>query len=179
MGFFSWKCRACGHSILASCAVDREINGWMNKAVAINYDGDMVIGSYDGYGEVDGTDVDGRAMWHKSCWEVAGRPGFDRPSAAAEDQGYFFDTEHDMLDPKVTASMTAEAAADLLARLVAKRDGARRGHAFFDKDQDADKGTYKELYRLSVLIPAASLTPVERLDRWGYDPIELHEKYGD
>jgi len=88
MGFFSWDCKGCGHSI-------REGRGWMGKAVVQGSDGDTASGRYDGYGRLDGSvgtvevaDLDGSfAMWHQTCFKLMGRPSFTSVSGSANDQG--------------------------------------------------------------------------------------------
>jgi hypothetical protein len=101
MGFFSWNCKACGKSIIsgyASC----EINDWMKNVVVLKENGSRIIGEYGGYGDVGGMEIhwDGDpCVYHQACWEKAGRPDYDGPSDHAQDQGYFFGEEHDMLDP--------------------------------------------------------------------------------
>lgn len=108
MGFFSYECKECGHSILSSYSTDREINDWMKDAVVLSSNGSRVIGEYDGYGNVDGMDSEslGGDVWlHLACWEKAGKPEhdhYDDSSAHAEDQGYFFRYEHDVIDPRIT-----------------------------------------------------------------------------
>ena len=109
MGFFSWNCKACGKSIIsgyASC----EINDWMKNVVVLRENGSRIIGEYGGYGDVLGQVIhapdemeidfeDDQCMYHQAYWEKAGRPEYDGPSDNAQDQGYFFGEEHDMLDP--------------------------------------------------------------------------------
>lgn len=124
MGLYSYECLGCGHPMLSEHAVSRNgVNEWMQNVVIIHpKKGVVAAGHYDGYGrtpEVDdveyarkgggpmyvlgwdkkterGTD----ACWHRSCWEMADRPGFTRASEQARDQGYFFDDgAHDMADP--------------------------------------------------------------------------------
>ena len=88
MGFFSWDCKGCDHSI-------REGRGWMSRAVAQGDDGDTASGEYDGYGRLDGSmgeitlgDRSGQfALWHKACFKLAGRPAYSGPSRSARDQG--------------------------------------------------------------------------------------------
>lgn len=88
MGFFSWNCKVCRHSV-------REGRGWMSKAVVQGEDGSTATGRYDGYGRLDGSvgtievaDMDGRfAMFHQTCFKLAGRPEFNGVSESADDQG--------------------------------------------------------------------------------------------
>jgi len=106
MGFSSYECKACGHSVLSPHSVDPEINGWMKDAVILGANGTRLICEFDGYsGEYD-EEVGYDAVWlHQACWEVAGRPaydGFDGPSRPARDQGFFFGRDHDMIDPRIT-----------------------------------------------------------------------------
>lgn len=120
MGVFSWTCAHCKHSILVHS--DEGINDWMQQAVVLSSTGDVYQGTYDGYGRLDecedGEILDdmyrGAVMVHAACWEVAGKPAFwhyrehGLTSTSAEDQGYFFDDEHDMIDPRVTDSVERE-----------------------------------------------------------------------
>lgn len=88
MGFFSWDCKGCNHSI-------REGHGWMGKAVVVGKDGSTARGEYDGYGRVTGSigevelaDRNGHfALYHRRCFELVGRPEFRSASAMATDQG--------------------------------------------------------------------------------------------
>lgn len=109
MGFFSWDCRECGHPMLSKYATNH-INNWMRDVVVVEHDGNVVKGEYDGYGRVggrelrygpweDGTLLNEPGCWHKACWELAGKPTDYEPSPMSEDQGYFFDDEHDMEQP--------------------------------------------------------------------------------
>jgi len=109
MGFFSYICKECGHSILSPYSVDPEINAWMKDAVVLSPCGSRVIGEYDGYGRVGGGYEDDHSydgVWlHQACWEKAGKPEYDHydgPSKGADDQGYFFRYEHDVIDPRIT-----------------------------------------------------------------------------
>jgi hypothetical protein len=106
MGFFSQECIDCGHSVLSPYSTN-EINKWMSEAVSISKDSKHVhIGTYDGYGRIDEAEDaigDSQTVWHRACWEVAGRPfDYRGPSPRAKDQGYFFDDgDHDMPDPRI------------------------------------------------------------------------------
>lgn len=112
MGFFSWDCRGCGHPMLSKWAANHT-NSWMRDAVAVEYDGDIVKGEYDGYGMVGNhklkygpwvdhsTCLNEPGCWHRACWELAGRPTDYKPSLMSKDQGFFFDPgDHDMEKPK-------------------------------------------------------------------------------
>jgi hypothetical protein len=110
MGFFSYDCKECDHSILSSYSTDPEINEWMKDAVVLTPNGSRIIGEYGGYGDIGGMssgegDIDHDAVWvHQACWEVAGKPDYDRydgPSGSARDQGFFFGKEHDLIDPRI------------------------------------------------------------------------------
>ena len=119
MGFFSWKCKGCGHPMINPHTTNK-INVWMSNVVIILRD-IILKGEYDGYGRViprDGfpEDIDDAGddwyeyennlsdhapdCWHRSCWELAGRPKkYAGESPNADDQGFFFDEEHNMPDP--------------------------------------------------------------------------------
>ncbi len=56
MGFSSWDCYECGHPLLSTHATNR-INRWMNEGVVITRTGRMIFGDYDGYGRLDGEDI--------------------------------------------------------------------------------------------------------------------------
>lgn len=95
----------CGRPLLATDVVG-DVNRWMSEVVAATPDGTRLIGTYDGYGGVGQhvgalVDVVGEtSVWHMSCWELEGRPGYSGPSKLAEDQGYFFDEgKYDIPDP--------------------------------------------------------------------------------
>ena len=94
MGFFSWKCKACLKSIKAPYNLPYGYE-YQNEAVLLESKGSIIIGSYDGYGNVGqyeiGYDPLEPELWHKLCWEEAGKPEYIGPSEHAEDQGFFYD----------------------------------------------------------------------------------------
>jgi len=102
MGFFSWKCKKCSHSIKSPYDLPA---GWdyMNECVLLRDGWDPVIGKYDGYGNIEGShgehDINWGAgepeLWHKRCWESEDKPAFSGGSKYAEDQGYFYDDPSD------------------------------------------------------------------------------------
>jgi hypothetical protein len=94
MGLFSWNCKGCGQSIKSPFEPKP---AWHNDAVVILAGGTMLIGSYDGYGRIDGMEFkdDDPCMWHQRCWENAGKPTDHNPSDGAEDQGYFYPRDED------------------------------------------------------------------------------------
>ena len=99
MGFFSWQCKKCDHSIKSPYDIP---TGWehMGQAVVLQEGQEPVIGEYDGYGTVGhvGTqDItwDDPEMWHKECWKNAGKPEYTGASERAEDQGFFYDDPSD------------------------------------------------------------------------------------
>jgi hypothetical protein len=108
VGFYSAKCEGCSHPLLCLQATG-DINAWMIQAVAITPDGSLLKGEYDGYGSLHSpsgaefSDAVGHitTVWHRACWEAAGKPDDYRgESAYAEDQGWFFaDGAHDMPEP--------------------------------------------------------------------------------
>lgn len=105
MGFFSWDCKACGHPALSHGATDAGINDWMEDVVVLSKDGSRNFGEYDGYGCAGSYDYNENGngepcLYHRACWEVAGKPKYTSPSKGSNDQGWFFaDGDHDLLDP--------------------------------------------------------------------------------
>jgi hypothetical protein len=99
----------CEHSILVQA--DGGINDWMRDAVALLSTGERIEGTYDGYGNLNPHDrsIPSRSVVvHRACWEVAGKPEFsyyaehDLSSQYADDQGFYFHDEHDLIDPRIT-----------------------------------------------------------------------------
>ena len=153
MGFYSALCHGCGHPLLADLATT-DTNNWMTSGVAINPDGEIVIGEYDGFGHLatsmsadhtigeftyatfDGEPGDGftNTVWHEACWEHAGSPTEYRgPSKHAPDQGWFFDNgAHDMPDPRPTTPAVQVRLRELPHRVELLIDG--RTAATFIKD---------------------------------------------
>ena len=67
-------------------------------------------GEYDGYGRVGGGDIDDSrgepCLWHIACWEVSGKPAYDKASENARDQGFFFDEgDHNIPQPETVADV--------------------------------------------------------------------------
>jgi len=96
MGFFSWKCKVCGHSMRAEYVTDHPE---LSQVVVIESDGSILRGEYDGYGRVitrcgaeQEFDSCGEPeCYHLECWKKAGEPTkYTKGSDYAEDQGYFF-----------------------------------------------------------------------------------------
>jgi hypothetical protein len=90
MGLFSWRCEVCGVSLRSILATDKleEI-----ESVALLESGSIIIGAYDGYGRIEEADIADKdpQVYHKKCWEKAGKPTEYRgASKAAEDQGFFY-----------------------------------------------------------------------------------------
>jgi hypothetical protein len=89
MGMFSWDCNGCGFA-MRDCRSCSE-GGWMAHAVCLTPDGSRVIGQYDHYGNLGSfnlVDLSGKfAIYHKACWELAGKPEYDRPARHSHDQG--------------------------------------------------------------------------------------------
>ena len=118
MGFFSWKCKKCDHSIKAPYNIP---TGWeyMNEVVLLREGLDPVVGKYDGYGRIEGAEVSEPTalstyevnwqagepeMWHQKCWENEGKPAFSGESEYSSDQGYFYD---DPTDEELTDAIRA------------------------------------------------------------------------
>lgn len=87
MGFFSWDCKGCTHSVREGHRDD-----WMTKAVVLDREGSRVVGFYDGYGRVGegGTEIQNVSkpeVWHHACYVAMGKPEYSGPSPMARDQG--------------------------------------------------------------------------------------------
>lgn len=134
MGFFSWNCRGCGHPLLSAYSMN-SINVWMVNAIAITKRGCFHTGDYDGYGNVGGANIAGGVRYgktgvsrgdpdcyHHKCWQILGEPkGYKGGSTSARDQGYFFDKQHDIPEPKTRADLVkAKRIADANERAEAK-----------------------------------------------------------
>ena len=106
MGLFSWNCKKCGHSIKSPYNIP---TGWeyMGQAVFLREGHEPMIGEYDGYGRIDEYDLQqgdygsNLELWHKVCWENAGKPEYTGDSEYSDDQGYFYD------DPSEEETMEA------------------------------------------------------------------------
>ena len=98
MGLFSWQCKKCDHSIKAPYNIPA---GWeyMTEAVVLREGKEPVIGEYDGYGRVNDEEINWHLeepeMWHKKCWENAGKPQYSGDYDSAEDQGFFYNDPTD------------------------------------------------------------------------------------
>jgi hypothetical protein len=171
MGVFSWTCPHCDHSILVHA--HRGINEWMTKAVVLEPCGDRMSGTYDGYGNLDDGEItdamySGAIMAHLACWEVAGSPEFgfyaDKglTSESAADQGYFFSTEHDLIDPRITDPAEREL-------LLSEGRRAREAARFDEKARSVTE----------ILIDARDLEPEDRWSaRFGiWEPTGLMKGY--
>jgi len=71
----------------------------MTECVVLREGKEPVIGEYDGYGRIDAYEInwgdDEPEMWHKKCWENAGKPQYSGESDSAEDQGFFYNDPTD------------------------------------------------------------------------------------
>lgn len=102
-GFSSWKCQACGKSIISHLKWDErnrdrwsDKSKWMSEMVVIFPNGKVEIDeAYDGYHNINGRQLpigDDSApfsVFHKKCWEKSGKPGYVGEANYAEDQGWF------------------------------------------------------------------------------------------
>ncbi len=138
MGFFSEDCKRCGHPALSAMATN-DVNAWMNEVVAIWPTGDLTVGPYDGYGGVNDVDYvigaeaeygQGNTIYHRACWEVAGKPRrYGGPCRPSEDQGWFFDTgAHDVPDPRLAARRQHSQLS------LSQQEQVRRGEGQVDRD---------------------------------------------
>lgn len=131
MGFTSWTCKCCGKSALSPEATSKGINEWMSKVVVLDAE-DFISGTYNGYGEVNGCEIHEHfskpAVYHRACWEQAGRPDYDGPSPYADDQGWFFnEKDYDILEPG------KDHPPGYLITMQAKREQRRRDRKLYDE----------------------------------------------
>jgi hypothetical protein len=119
-------------------------------------------------------------LYHRACWELAGKPEYTGPSEGSRDQGWFFDDgAHDVLDPRTTQFMAPEVMADKIGLLAAERDGFKRGRAFVEADSKTDKGTYMALFQQKVA-RAQGMSLEARMGEFGYDILKYADaKYDD
>lgn len=94
MGLFSWDCKHCLHPLIAPFNAESK-NRWMSDVVALLPNGSRLVGEYDGYGRVNGTDIldigGEPEVYHEACWRAAGSPQkFTEASRNANDQGHFY-----------------------------------------------------------------------------------------
>jgi hypothetical protein len=112
MGFYSWDCKVCGHPMLSGHA-SNSTNNWMEDVVVVTTRGKVMEGNYDGYGRVDGEEINAMssgaqpACYHEHCWKHVGSPTkWDKGSVNSKDQGFFFDQdEHDVTEAMATANV--------------------------------------------------------------------------
>lgn len=89
MGFFSWDCPCCQHSIREHGSVTDK-SRWLSKAVAVFESGNIATGTYDGYGRLleTGAHLEGGfTLYHQACWKLLGKPDYSGESRGARDQG--------------------------------------------------------------------------------------------
>jgi len=145
MGFFSWDCKGCGHSMRSAYSTT-QTSAWMKQVVIYAKDSKTARrGEYDGYGRVGGSDYDdnntfweGREFtaYHKACHEILGKPKFDGQSRDANDQGYFVGDAVDPAKPKTLEDLAyyREAAEATLERL--REDWKKAREEYDAKDQE-------------------------------------------
>jgi hypothetical protein len=100
---FSWDCDHCGHPLICHFNI-QDKNAWMHDAVALKPNGEMLMGAYDGYGRIADADIHLAGepqVFHKICWEKAGKPTkFEKASRNSADQGHFYgEEEHNSPPP--------------------------------------------------------------------------------
>lgn len=110
MGFHSADCKGCGHSVRHQGSVN-STSAWMVQAVILLSDGDRAAGECDGYGGIHGHyggfSFAGNEVWHRACWELAGKPAFTKASRSAHDQGHFTGDNYDPKEPKTVEEMAS------------------------------------------------------------------------
>jgi hypothetical protein len=140
MGFASWDCPLCEHSVRHHGIPPR----WMSEAVLVK--GQRLLrGDYDGYGRLhteSGTvkvvaRYPGRPMfYHQACFDIV-KPKTFQVSGPAADQGHFTG-DYDPPEPKTRADL-----AKLRKHMAAKREEADREEAMW-KEKSAQKERDRE-----------------------------------
>ena len=109
MGFFSWNCRGCGHSIRNPYAINTE-SAWMGEVVYLESDGSVIKGDYDGYGRIEllgGGILELEShyvcLYHRACYNIL-KPSKVENSNSAPDQGHFVG-EYNPPEPKTLADI--------------------------------------------------------------------------
>lgn len=88
MGYSSYLCKHCNHSVLSSDATTPGINEWMASVVMLSPNGSRLIEpSYSGYeGDYERFSMNKSVWVHEACWELT-----DRPEYSAYGEGSKYD----------------------------------------------------------------------------------------
>jgi hypothetical protein len=130
MGFFSWECPCCKHSIRSEASTNKD-SAWMSKAILVWSEGSTLRGEYDGYGRLttrSGREVEGLgegpdpSLYHQACWDLL-KPGY-RPSENAHDQGFFVG-EYDPKRPRSVKDVQALAQAAEAAAVARQQEAMK------------------------------------------------------
>ena len=164
MGCFSWDCKACAHSVRAGEATTA-VSEWLSEAVLVESDGSTVRGTYDGYGrlrtrsgrEVELQDGPAPCLYHQACYDLLGKPSYDKPSRSANDQGYFVGD----YDPKKPHSRedVAKLAKDAKERAEANRAAAHKANVDYAEELKAKGEPVPEW--LTTMIERGQPSPVQ------------------
>lgn len=95
MGFFSWKCAKSEKPVMADIGVRRTPWSFASDVIVLFEDGSHIVGSYDGYGRVDGfelVDYD-ESRWRMIIKKYYNGESFDQLPKNKHDpgQGWFYD----------------------------------------------------------------------------------------
>jgi len=137
MGFFSWDCESCGHPMLSPSATEDK-NGWMSNCVALGENGSVLVGKYDGYGRLDGMEIDyiKPCVYHADCWVHKNKPGYTGESNDSGDQGFFFDDNVHNIESPLKGKPALDAVSEAARRAkeeLAESLKSDEGYSFFDK----------------------------------------------
>ena len=109
MGLFDMPCPICGVNLSGpepGAIKNKQITNWLkqhaselkwlDELVAVPLGADVYYGRYDGYGQINGVNIDATLAvgLHKACWELAGKPIFQQLQA----KGIVSSSEGDYLE---------------------------------------------------------------------------------
>ena len=99
MGFFSWRCAKSDKPVMAEVAVRNTPWAFASEVVVLFNNGDLISGTYDGYGRVDGVElIDySEERWRMVIDQFYNGETFDQLSQNKYDQGQgFFYNDEDL-----------------------------------------------------------------------------------
>ena len=99
MGFFSWRCAKSNKPVMADVAVRNTPWAFASNVIVLFKNGDLISGTYDGYGRVDGFELidHPEERWRMVIEKYYNRETFDQLAQNKYDQGQgFFYNDEDL-----------------------------------------------------------------------------------
>ena len=99
MGFFSWRCAKSNKPVMAEPAVIASPWQFASEVVVLFKNGDLISGTYDGYGRVDGFELIDypEERWRMVIEKYYNSETFDQLAQNKYDQGQgFFYNDEDL-----------------------------------------------------------------------------------